>query len=151
MPCRRSPSCYGPSWLASRAYTGFVPSLRPKARPMGRFSCCVSLTSTAFFRTISADGSSSQKQPIFINFFYQVLKYFIIFTNITINNIYIQSHNYTTIHFHQTDRWNGPCPGRAACLGGGPSTTWSLGPCSGLGQIIGPWARPPGHGLHGHV
>ena len=48
---------------------------------------------------------------------------------------------------YRADRWNGSFPCHAACLGASPSMAWSLGP----GQIIGPWAGPSGHGLHGHV
>ena len=76
--------------------------------------------------------------------FYQL---FIIFTNITINNTYIQVITTPIFHFHRADCWNVLCP----CLGGGPGTAWSLGPgrpgpsghrvvpCSGR-------AKSPGHG-----
>ena len=37
-----------------------------------------------------------------------MLKYFIIFTNITINNTYIFIAT-PTVHVHRANRWNGPC------------------------------------------
>ena len=76
-PCPRSLGRYGPSCLAGHVSTGFVSSLRPKAWLAGWFSCRAGLllikpTTTHFHQ-----------------YFHQILKYFIIFTNITINNIYI--------------------------------------------------------------
>jgi len=60
---------YESSCLAGHASTGFVSGLRPKARPAGRFSCCVGpwpikSTTTHFYQ-----------------YFFQTIKYFIIFTN----------------------------------------------------------------------
>jgi len=66
-----------------------VPSLQPKARPAGWFSC------RAGPRPIKPTTAH------FINIFHQILKYFIILTNITINNTYIQVITTPTVHFYR--------------------------------------------------
>ena len=116
MPCCRSSDRYRPSCLAGRASTGFIPGRRPNARPTCWFSC--------------RDGSRPIRPTIahFHQYFHQMLKYFIIFTNITINSTYIQVITIPTIYFHQAA--TGPTVGtghaRAVCLGGGLGMAWFL-------------------------
>ena len=126
MSCCRLLGRYGPSCLAGGASTGFVLGLWPKARPTGRFSCRVGPSSTPC-RAVPWPIKSTTTH--FYQYFHQILKYFIIFINITINN--------TQFIF------TGPLPDRPlkqvmpmSVLRGSPGTLWSLRPG---------WSRPGGH------
>jgi hypothetical protein len=146
MPCRRSSDHYGPSCLAGRASTGFVPVLRPTARPVGQFSCRAGPSSTpcrADPRPIKL--TTTHFHQYFLpntEIFRHYHQLFIIFTNIIINNTYIQVITTPTVHVH-----------RAACLGGGLSTAWSLRPGQpGLSDV--PTCHAvlgPGHQAAGHM
>jgi len=93
----------------------------------------------------------------FSSIFYQMLKYFIIFINYfyyynNYQHIYT-NYNYTNISCSPTGPTIETGCARAACLSGGPSTAWSLGPgrarcprCRAMlrpGQINGPWTTWP--------
>ena len=87
------------------------------------------------------------------HYFYQL---FIIFTNITINSIYIQVITTPTVHVHRAAIGPTAGTGHAACLDGGPGMAQSLRP--GRARPGGHRAMPcsgrtksPGHGPHGHV
>jgi len=81
---------------SGRASMDFVPSFRPKVRPVGRFSC---------------RASPHTHQTNTTTFFHQVLKHFIIFISIAINNTYIQVITTSIFYFYRAvigQHWNGP-------------------------------------------
>jgi len=143
MLCRRLSRRYGPSCLTGRASTGFVCGIWPKARPAGWFPCYVGSSN------MSCRASPRPIKPKTTHFHQYFHQLFIIFTNIIINNTYIQSHSYTNSSFSLGQPLDGPCPCRATCLGGGPGMAWSLrlgqpGPgghrivsCSGRAKSLG--------------
>jgi len=76
VPCHRSSGRYGLSCPAGRASMGFVPGLRPKARPVGRFSCRAGPSSTP---CRAGPRHIKPTTTHFHQYFHQTLKYFIIF------------------------------------------------------------------------
>ena len=137
MSCHRSSGRYRPSCLGAVPLRGLCIAFGLRHGPR------------AGFRAVPRPIKPTTAH--FHQYFHQL---FIIFANITINNIYT-SHNYTNNLFlpdrYQTNCWNRLCPCRAACRGGGPDTTWSLRPARpGPVATVPCWAKSPGHRLHGH-
>ena len=77
---------------------GFVPGLRPMARPMGRFLYRANPSSTP---CRAGPWPIKPTTIYFHQYFHQMLKHFIIFTNITINNIYVQVTTIPIVYFYR--------------------------------------------------
>jgi len=161
-PCRAMPQIGGPlrAVMPSRPC---LYGLRAWPSPQGTARGPVFVPCQPVKHAVSCQPTAHQTDNSSFSFhhFHQL---FIIFTNITINNTYIQVITTRTVHVHpgryHADRWNGSCPGRVACLGDGPGTAWSLKPgrpgpsghhavsCSGRAKSP---SYGPGHQAAGHM